>query len=317
MNDEMLRELAFHPELDLIIVNAQNNSSKQIDDINSLLDQGVDLLIVSPNEAKPLTKTIDSIFAMGIPVLLVDRKTESEKFNAFVGGDNLEIGKTAANYLQDMHQEGLNVVELQLGMTMTPAKERSKGFQDQFQNISKHKIVSTIEDKNGIDETKKSFLLELKNHPEINAVYAHNDGLAKSAREWLTEAGIQKEITIVGVDGLMGEGNGIDLVEHNLINASLLYPTGGSEAISIALSILLKLPYEKINKLSTIIINSSNARTINLQMKKIEGLQQSIDNQQSLVDSLKKIFKTQRNYILLLAVSLLAAFILGWFCGSR
>lgn len=313
MNDEMLRELAFHPELDLIIVNAQNNSSKQIDDINSLLDQGVDLLIVSPNEAKPLTKTIDSIFAMGIPVLLVDRKTESEKFNAFVGGDNLEIGKTAANYLQDMHQEGLNVVELQLGMTMTPAKERSKGFQDQFQNISKHKIVSTIEDKNGIDETKKSFLLELKNHPEINAVYAHNDGLAKSAREWLTEAGIQKEITIVGVDGLMGEGNGIDLVEHNLINASLLYPTGGSEAISIALSILHKLPYEKINKLSTIIINSSNARTINLQMKKIEGLQQSIDNQQSLVDSLKKIFKTQRNYILLLAVSLLAAFILGWF----
>lgn len=313
MNLEMRRELAFHSELNLQIRVANNDNVKQEEDIKNLVKSGIDLLIVSPNESKAFTRLLDSIFKTGLPIILVDRRTESNAFSAFVGGNNVEIGRMAASYLKTLHPYGVNALEFQLSHSITPAIERSQGFTAEFVNNPKHRIIRSLELDREIDSLKQEFQNILNTQPEINSIFAHSDFLAHQASSWLKGMAWSRSITIVGVDGLPGEGNGIDLVENDDINASLLYPTGGSESIMLALSILNNLPYEKINKLNTIVINKSNARTVHLQFKKIENLQETIDKQIGLISSLQMIFRTQRNYIVLLLTSLLVSMILGWF----
>lgn len=99
MNSEMQRELAFYNDIDFEIKVAGNNSQTQIEQIKDLKSQGVDLMIISPNEAEPLTDIIETIYDAGIPVILIDRKVNTKKYTAFIGGDNYEIGKTAADYI--------------------------------------------------------------------------------------------------------------------------------------------------------------------------------------------------------------------------
>lgn len=313
MENEMRREQALHPEIDFKILKANNHSESQIEQIRQLVREGVNLLIVSPNESKPLTKIIDSIYNTGLPVILVDRKTESNAFSAFIGGNNVEIGKIAASYLKTLHPSGAKVLEMQLSLSITPAIERSQGFAAEFADNTTHRIIQTLELDQGVDSFKPEFYKILNTQPEINSIFAHSDFLAHQASSWLKEMPWSRSITIVGVDGLPGEGNGIDHVENEDIHASLLYPTGGSESILTALSILNHLPYEKINKLNTIVISKSNARTVHMQFKKIENLQESIDKQVGLISSLQKIFQTQRNYIILLLSSLFISVLLGWF----
>ena len=78
----MYRELAFHPELSLEIEGANNNSNTQVAQIRELISTGIDLFIVSPNESLPLTPVIEEVHKSGVPVILIDRKTESEQYTA-------------------------------------------------------------------------------------------------------------------------------------------------------------------------------------------------------------------------------------------
>jgi len=311
MEQEMYRELAFHPELNLEIRVADNDSEKQTEQIKALIGQEIDLLIVSPNESKPLTPVIEAAYKLGIPVILIDRKTESEQYTAFIGADNYEIGETAARYLANRFDGQGKIIELQLGMTMTPAQERSRGFRNVLAKFPKMQKVSTLELTGGIEELKQPFLDSLKHRPEANIIFAHNDFLAENAFKWAQEAGHAEGLFFFGIDGIPGTGQGIEAVEEGILDASMLYPTGGSEAIDLALTILNKLPFNKYNKLETIVINSDNAHILHLQMKKIESLQGSIDEQVSKLDDLSTIYHNQRVYIFILIFSLLLAIVLG------
>ncbi len=139
MNGEMYRELPLHPELDFVMREAGNDSENQIAQIREMVALGLDLLIVSPNEAKPLTPIVEEVFQQGIPVILIDRKTESERYTAFIGADNFEIGKTAGKYIANKFEGQAKILEIQLGMTMTPARERNRGFLEAILNeITEH-----------------------------------------------------------------------------------------------------------------------------------------------------------------------------------
>ncbi len=311
MEQEMLRELAFHPEMQFKIKVADNNSDRQIEQIRELLGQKIDLLIVSPNESKPLTPIIEEAYKSGIPVILIDRKTESEQYTAFIGADNYEIGQTAARYIASRFGAQGNIIELQLGMTMTPAQERSRGFRDVLAKMPRLQTVAKLELAAGMEELKQLFLDALRQHPETNIIFAHNDFLAENAFNWAQEAGRAEGLFFIGIDGIPGLGKGIQAVEDGVLDASLLYPTGGSEAIRVALAILNNLPYEKNNKLQTIVINEDNARILHLQMKKVESLQGSIDEQINKLNDLNTIYRNQRVYIFILIFSLLLAIVLG------
>lgn len=197
MESEMRREQAFHPEVDLKILRAQNNSETQIDQIRQLISEGVDLLIVSPNESEPLTPVIEEVYKSGIPVILIDRKTESEQYTAYIGADNYEIGETAAKYIATQFGGKANVIELQLGMTMTPARDRSRGFAEGLVKYPGITILTQMELTRGPEALKPKFQEALRRHSETEVVFAHNDFLAESAYNWAKEINRNEELFFV------------------------------------------------------------------------------------------------------------------------
>ncbi|MEZ4962973.1 MAG: substrate-binding domain-containing protein [Saprospiraceae bacterium] len=311
MESEMRREQAFHPEVDLKILRAQNNSETQIEQIRQLLNEGIDLLIVSPNESEPLTPVVEEVYKSGIPIILIDRKTESEQYTAYIGADNYEIGETTAKYIASQFGGKANIIELQLGMTMTPAQDRSQGFHDARKKYPELTIAAQLELTRGPEALKPEFQEALRQHPDVNVVFAHNDFLAESAYNWAKEINRADSLFFVGIDGIPGLGKGIQAVEDGILDASLLYPTGGSEAIQLALAILNNLPFNKNNLLRTIVIEQNNARTLHLQMKKVESLQKNIDRQLTALEDLNTIFRNQRLFIYVLVALLLLTIVLG------
>ena len=213
MNSEMARELAFHPEIKLEMLVSGNNSEKQMGQIRELVKQKVDLLIVSPNETKPLTPIIEEVYKAGIPVILIDRKTESELYTAFIGADNYEIGQTAAKYIANQIKGTANIIELKLQMTISPATERNRGFRDAVNASNRLKIIDSIEAVKGLDDIVNQLPDILRQHPEANVIFGHTDLLAEIAHKIAREQGREKDIFFVGIDGIPGTGRGIQAVE--------------------------------------------------------------------------------------------------------
>jgi signal transduction histidine kinase/AraC-like DNA-binding protein len=311
MNREMLRELAFHPELDLHMRVADGNSEQQIAQIRALVASGIDLLIVAPNESQPLTAVIGEVYKKGIPVILIDRKTNSEQYTAYLGGDNYEIGQTAARYIANQLGGKAKILELQMWMTISPAIERDRGFRDGIRSFPGMEIVGSVEVEGPIENDLDSLTYLLKNHPEATVVFGHTDLLAETAWKEAQKLGLADHMFFVGVDGIPGTGQGIQAVEDGILDASLLYPTGGAEAIKLAFTILHGLPFEKTNRLQTTVINPGNAAILHSQMKKEASLQESIDKQIKAVDELKGIYRDQRIFIIVLISSLLLSIFLG------
>jgi signal transduction histidine kinase/DNA-binding response OmpR family regulator len=311
MNSEMSRELTFHPEVRFEMRMSDNNSDKQVEQIREMVKKGIDLLIVSPNESKPLTAVIEEVYKSGIAVILIDRKTESELYTAYIGANNYEVGKTAGKYIGSQIKGTGHIIELQMQMTMSPAIERHKGFRDAVATIPHLKIVEELEMVNGMSDLEKHFSTTLQQHPEVNIVFGQTDLLAETAYKIAQDQDRAKGIFFVGIDGIPGTGRGIQAVEDGILNASMLYPTGGAEAIQLALSVLNHLPFEKQNDLQTIVINSDNARILHNQMKKVNSLQESIDKQVKNLDKLKIIYDDQRVYIGVLLSSLFLVLLLG------
>ncbi len=313
MNGEMQRELALHPELDFEMRVSEANSERQVGQIRELVKSGIDILLVTPNEARPLTQVIEEVHKLGIPVILMDRKTESELYTAYVGADNYEIGKTAANYVASQRGNKGMVIELQMSMAISPAVERHRGFMDGLKQYPNIKVVDSLEVMGDLHDLGDAFPNLLRKHPDADIIYGHTDLLAETAHRMAQEQGREKSFFFVGIDGIPGTGRGIQAVEDGILNASMLYPTGGGEAIQLALAILNNLPYEKKNTLQTIVINSSNARILHNQMKRVESLQKSIDEQVEGLKTLEIKGANQRAYIFLLLSTLLLALVLGGF----
>ena len=311
MNREMARELAFHQEVKLETRVSYNNSAKQIEQIRELVNKKVDLLIISPNETKPLTPIIEEVYKAGIPVILIDRKTDSELYTAFIGANNYEIGKTAGQYIASQIKNQAHVIELKLQMTISPATERNRGFSDAVKASQKLKIVDSLETKVGLDDIFRDLPNLLRQHPETNVIFGHTDLITETAYKVARELGREKELFFVGIDGIPGTGRGIQAVEEGVLNASLLYPTGGAEAIRLALNILKKEPFTKQNDLQTIVINRDNANILHNQMKKVNSLQESVERQTVKLDELNKTYSSQKARLYFVGILLSIVILLG------
>ena len=310
MNSEMLRELAFHPDVKLEILESYGDTQKQIDQIRDLSKRKVDLLIISPNESKPLTSAIEEVSKAGLPVVLIDRKVNSELYTAFVGADNYEIGKTAGKYLANQFKDGGNIIEVKLFMTTSPAIERDRGFHDAIANAPNLKIVESIETVNGLEDVQKYLPTILQKHPEANIIFAHTDLLAATAYKITKEVGRNKQLFFVGIDGIPETG-GIQNVKNGIFDATMLYPTGGMEAIQTAVKILKKQHFEKDNRLLTNVINSENVDIMLSQIKKIKEQQVDIERQALKITALNQTFSSQRNRLYFTTALLTVVVLLG------
>lgn len=296
MNEEMRREIGFYQDYDieLIIKDANNQPLKQISDIEELVESGIDILLVSPSEAKKLTPTIGEVYNKGIPVILIDRTIDSKQYTAYIGGNNYEIGLQAAAYAAQLLEKKGNILEISLNLSGTPAFERQQGFLEGLKKYPKINISNSFEGENGqITVAPEALLSSIKS---IDLIYAHNDFLAKDAIQWMKEHNIKKPM-IIGIDGLSSPG--IEMVLNGDLNATFLYPTGGDKAIQLALNILEKKPFEKFNELGTIKIDYHNALTIKHQSNLLREQQSKIDKQRASMGEMAFLLKRQSTFMLL------------------
>lgn len=312
MNSEMKRELVFHPEIKLEILESYSDTQTQIEQIQEAIRQKVDLLIVSPNESIPLNNVIEKAYKAGVPVILIDRKTPTENYTAFIGADNYEIGKMAGRFISNQFKDKGNIIELKLFMTTSPAIERDRGFHEAIAINPKLKIVGAIETKNGLDDIKKNLPQLLSKHPEANIVFAHTDLIASVAYKVAQEQGRNKQLFFIGIDGIPETG-GIQNVKNGVLDATLLYPTGGVEAIQTAVKILEKQHFEKDNRLLTNVITPDNVDIMLSQIRKIKEQQIDIERQALKIGALNRTFSSQRNRLYFTTVLLTIVVLLGTF----
>jgi ribose transport system substrate-binding protein len=264
MNDQIKAAADEHPELKVVFADAAQDNSKQIADVENFIQQKVDLLIISPNEAKPLTAVVKKAYDAGIPVIVLDRKVEGDAYTQYIGGDNKLIGKKAGEYVAKvLGEEGGNVVEIKGLEGSTPQQERHDGF---LEGISSNPNVKVIASQNSDWLRDKAITVMetiLQANKEIDVVYGHNDPAAEGAYIAAKNANREKEMIFIGIDGLPTPDGGLKAVMEGRLSATYIYPTGGKEAIESALKILVdKAKVEKTVILDTIEVTKDNAEQV-------------------------------------------------------
>lgn len=306
---EMQRELSFHDNIEFIYRDGEADSKKQLAQIKELVNMPVDLLIVSPNEIQPLSQEIEKAFDKGIPVVLVDRGINSQKYTAFIGASNFEVGQNAGRCAASTLNGKGNVIEVTGLPDATPFIARHNGF---FNIISQHPGIHYIQTLNDHDTgyLKKltKVLLAEKN---IDLIFAQTDYIALNVYRICKQTGVEKKIKIIGVDGLPSDSLGMGMVANKILAATILYPTGGQESIITALKILEHKPYNKENLLATSIIDSTNVRIMKLQYDKVLAQQQDIDKRQKRIEQQITITENQTNIIVSISITLALALIMG------
>jgi signal transduction histidine kinase/ABC-type sugar transport system substrate-binding protein/DNA-binding response OmpR family regulator len=307
---EMQHELIFYPNMELVVTDAENNSNKQIDDIRKLITQGIDLLIVSPNESFPLTPLVEEVYRRGIPVILIDRKIESENYTAYIGADNFEIGREAGKYAVKLLNGEGSIVEIFGLRGSSPARERHEGFMSVIDTIKNIKIIDRINGEWEFNVAKEAMNNYLKRDKSFDLIFAHNDVMAFGAYEAYKKLEIEKDVFIIGVDGMPGPDGGIQAVMDRKIDATLLYPTGGKNAINLSWDILTNMPFERENTLATHPIDSTNIMAFKLQADEILALHERIATSKRTLDDQLEKFYSQRFWLTVALISLFAVMIL-------
>lgn len=277
MNEEILREAMFYDGVSVEIRSAGDNNRRQAEDIRYFMDKGVDLLIISANEAAPMTPIVEEAYQKGIPVITVDRKILSDKYTAYIGADNYEIGRAVGNYIASCLKGKGNIVELTGLSGSTPAMERHEGFISAISHYPEIKLIdkADAEWESGPAETELDSML--RRHPKIDAVYAHNDRIALGAYQAAEKAGRDKDMIFIGIDALPGKGNGLELVLDSVLNATFIYPTNGDKVLQLAMNILEKKPYPRETVMNTAVVDHTNAHIMQLQTAHISELDQKIE----------------------------------------
>ncbi|MDR1437008.1 MAG: substrate-binding domain-containing protein, partial [Candidatus Symbiothrix sp.] len=307
MNTEMQHEAMLHPDIALEIRSVADDTEKQIADIQNFIDRKVDLIIVSPNKAAPVTPVVEKACKSGIPVILVDRKILSDEYTAFIGADNYRIGKEAGNYIIKLLNGKGNVVEIRGLDGSSPATERHQGFISAIDNYPGIRLLSSVDGAWQEDTGENKMEEILAACPEIDVVYAHNDRMATGAYNAAARQNKSHSMAFIGIDALPGIGGGIAQVLDNKLKATFIYPTNGEKIMQLAADILHGKPYEKYNTLYTTVVDETNARVLKLQTDLITEQENKISLLNRRIDSYLTQYATQR-YLLLVAMMIVILF---------
>lgn len=297
MNSDMLREVMLYDNISLDILTADGDNSRQIEDIRYFMDSGVDLLVVSPNEAVAITPVIEEAYKKGIPVIVVDRNVLTDCYTAFVGANNYQIGQAVGGYISGLLPHGGKVVEITGLMGSTPAIERHQGFLNVIRESKKIDIICS-EDAMWIEDMAYSQMLNiLAKHDDIDVVFAHNDIMAYGAYRAAKSVGRENSIKFVGIDALPGETNGVGLVSAGIFDATFMYPSGVGVVIRTALDILEGRSFQRQTTLSTAIIDKTNVKVMEMQGLFITEQEVKIEQLNARAGDLMNSYTSQRTII--------------------
>lgn len=303
LNEELRIAALYYNDVDLRISSANDDVQMQTEQINKFVDEGVDLLIVAPGQVS-ISPAIDRAYEKGIPVIIFDRRTRSDKYTAYIGADNKEIGSSMGEYLASTLTDGGRILELSGLSTSSPAIERNNGFDSVVQcrpGISIVEHLSADWTEQGAFRTVDSLLS--KPHNEFDCVFAHNDRMAMGARRAAEKHGLNLEhIKFCGIDAMPQKGGGMELVDNGTLFASYTYPTRGDEVMLLAMNILEGKKYNRENQLSSALVTRDNARVLLMQNDETMRQQDHLSTLRSRVDKAASDFNTQRIYLLVLLV---------------
>lgn len=294
LNSELKMGELLNDSLTVKIVSSNDDSKKQTEQVNQFIDEGVDLLIVAPNQLGILSTAIDRAYDAGIPVVLYDRKTDSEKYTAFMGCDNYLIGQSMGSFIAQRLQGNGRVVEIRGLEGSSPALERHRGFVDAIKNYPKVSLVTSEAGDWKEESGGRAMKRILQQTQDFDFVYCHNDRMAKGAYNIVQQMGITHPYRYTGVDGMATEGGGLEMVKEGILEASYLYPTKGDELIALVLKILSHQPFKRDNYLSTSIVTESNAELTLMEAKDTERQRNNLKLLHRQVDRYLSDYKTQK-----------------------
>ena len=309
MDHEMEVEASLYEGIDLRIFQGNEDIELQKSQIEFMIDNEFDVIIVSPLRPEPLVSVIEKAYDKGIPVIIVDRKINSQKFTAFIGANNLDVGRNAANYIASLNEKPSRILEIRGSDNSSPVTERHLGFHEIIYNEPNITVEYRINDED-IEQRIPQIFDSLHVKP-INFVYAFNDDIAYRTWKIAKSKGVEESIKFIGIDGLNGANNGIQLVQNGILAATILYPTGGDEAIKVAMKILRNENVSKNNILNTTVIDYRNAEIMKNQYDKINKHQNEIEEQQEKIKQQEETYSNQKNVLKVLLGLLITSLLLA------
>jgi ribose transport system substrate-binding protein len=264
-NKDIEAEAKKHPEVELIITDGEDKTEKQVADVENLIRQEINALLISPKESAGLTGVVEQAIDAKIPVIVLDRNVETDRYAQFIGGDNVVIGRAAGEHavklLGGAGAAKGKVVEIWGGLGTQPAHDRHNGFHE---FTDKEKGIENLLDQQSADWKQAAaydvMATALRNHEKIDLVYGHNDPMAYGAFLAAKDAGREKDIKFLGIDALPNEG--VTWVHNGELSATFLYPTPGAEGLRQAIKLLNGEKIEKKIVLATMTITKENADQI-------------------------------------------------------
>ena len=303
LNNELRVAALYYNNVELRISSANDDVRLQTRQIDNFVQQGVDLLIVAPGQVS-ISPAIDRAYAKGIPVIIFDRRTRSDKYTAYIGADNVEIGASMGEYLAAAHPRGARILELCGLPSSSPAIERSRGFDSVAASHPELRIVQRLHadwTEQGAYRVVDSLLAA--RYAAFDCVFAHNDRMAMGARKAAARHGIDiGKMQFCGIDAMPQAGGGMQLVRDGVLMASYIYPTRGDEVMRLAVNILTGRGYKRENRLSAALVTRDNARVLLMQNEETERQQEHLSALRKRVDDTASDFNTQRIYLLVLLV---------------
>ena len=298
LNDELLMETYQHKDVELLFASAKDNDKLQTEQIEKFIQRGVDLLIISPNQVHSITPVIDKAYDKGIPVILFDRKTDSQKYTAFIGADNVKVGKTIGEFIaKTLHGEG-KVIEIKGLDNSSPAIDRHKGFVQALSKYPDIQLKRTLSGEWTKESGYKSIKSAIADAKDCNIVWGQNDRMAEGTQRAMAEAGVHN-VLYVGTDALPSKGGGIEAVYNGKLLASYIYPTRGDMVMQLAMRILKKQPFHRDNYLKGALVTKYNAKVLLLQNEEMMKQRSRLSDLNSKVDIYLAQYNHQKIYMLL------------------
>ena len=340
-NAELRMAAYMQSDVELRFAAAYDSDERQVQQIDSLVSTGIDLLIVAPNQVATISPAIDRAYDQGIPVIVFERKTNSQKYTAFISADNHEMGRVMGDYIASRLKGRGRVLEVMGLKGSSPAIERHNGFVEALSRYPGIQLVDTLQG----DWTEQSGYEAVSNWlsakgqsrqdlPPVDFVFGQNDRMAMGARKALNEELRMKNEEFAtaipkgegegmaaanssfftlpssfprfcGIDGLSGEGGGIQLVRDSVLDASYIYPTHGDQLLDVAIDILDGKPYAKEFMLKSALVTRDNASVLLMQSDEILRQTAWLDELHQKADNYLQQLGTQRVLSLLLGVIVL------------
>lgn len=310
MNRELIMEVAQNPDLSLLMEDGEKNNENQIQDIYKLINQGVDILIISPNEAEALVPVVEFAYDKGIPVILLDRKVNTKKYTTYIGASNYAIGKAAGKLARKILPNGGSVLELWGSRLSSPAQERHNGFVDQIKNTS-IQIVAEVDGYWVRDSIWTRLPNTIKEIERIDLVYGHNDQMTLEAYKNMVSLGRTDSVQFLGIDGLNTPGEGMDGVLSGKLKATFIYPTGAANAVQQATKILKSQSVQKNIELNTVQVDQQNIKLLKDQADEMKRQLDRIEVQRFTISENSQQIRTQRIVLALVFSTLLLVAILA------